>query len=68
MTALNALADEGDRVIGFEDSMRGYNSLKQAGISSAVLICPPSHPQLQIPADDKRLYVPSFTEVQKLFI
>jgi HAD superfamily hydrolase (TIGR01509 family) len=66
LAALRELKADGDRVIGFEDSMRGYISLQEAGVSTSVLICQPSHPQLQTPAEG-RLYVPSFTEVQKLF-
>lgn len=68
LKALQELKSEGDRVIGFEDSMRGYNSLKLAGVSSVVLICSSSHPQLQVPSQEKRLYVPSFVEIEKLFV
>jgi len=46
LKALEMLKAPGDRVIGFEDSMRGYESLKAAGVQTAVLICPASHPQL----------------------
>lgn len=43
--ALSKLAQPGDRVIGFEDSMRGLTALQKAGVEG-VLICPPDHPQL----------------------
>ena len=48
LAALKELKNEGDRVIGFEDSLRGYQSLKEAGVETAVLICPSDHPQLAL--------------------
>ncbi len=47
LTALKALAKPGDRVVGFEDSARGLTALKAAGVETALLICPPNHPQLK---------------------
>src|SRR5690606_32858515 len=35
-----------DRVVGFEDSLKGYMALKQSG-AKAVLICDENHPQMQ---------------------
>jgi beta-phosphoglucomutase len=67
LKALHELKDEGDRVIGFEDSMRGYESLKGAGVSTPVLVCASSHPQLRLPAEKGRLYVPSIELISKLF-
>ncbi len=66
LKALQELKSEGDRVIGFEDSMRGYNSLQQAGIPTPVLICHPSHPQLL--GAKPELLVSSFSEVNGLFV
>lgn len=67
LKALQELKSEGDRVIGFEDSMRGYISLKQAGVETAVLICHASHPQLKVPAEAGRLYANSFDEISRLW-
>jgi len=47
LLALETLKTEGDRVIGFEDSARGYESLKSAGVETAVLVCDFSHPQME---------------------
>lgn len=47
LTALKALAKPGDRVVGFEDSVRGLTALKEAGVQTTLLICPPDHPQLK---------------------
>lgn len=60
LRALKELKEPGDRVVGFEDSLRGYQSLKGAGVEVAVLICPSTHPQLQMNAHDVRLYATSF--------
>ena len=45
--AIAELGRPGDRLIGFEDSVRGLKALEGAGVSTRVLICPPDHPQLQ---------------------
>ncbi len=47
LKALGVLKEEGDIVIGFEDSYRGYTALKQAGTDTPILVCPSDHPQLQ---------------------
>lgn len=44
--AISMLGKVGDRMIGFEDTIRGYTALKGAGIEEAILICPANHPQL----------------------
>lgn len=66
LMALKALAVEGDRVIGFEDSMRGFQSLKDAGVGCAVLICSPEHPQLERFSEKDWSYVSSFETVSKI--
>lgn len=40
LKAINALAASGDRIIGFEDSLKGLKALVAAGIDKPVLICP----------------------------
>lgn len=60
LTALGELKDVGDRTIGFEDSLRGYQSLKEAGVSTPVLICSEHHPQLKLASSEARIYAPSF--------
>ncbi len=47
LTALKTLGAPTDRTIGFEDSLRGFQALKGAGISLPVLICSPDHPQMR---------------------
>jgi beta-phosphoglucomutase len=46
LTALKQLGQPGDRVIGFEDSMRGLKALREAGVAVTLLVCPLDHPQL----------------------
>jgi beta-phosphoglucomutase len=46
LTALARHGKPGDRVIGFEDALRGLDSLEAAG-ALGVLICSPEHPQLK---------------------
>jgi beta-phosphoglucomutase len=46
LKAIELLADPGDRIVGFEDSLKGINSLKQTA-ALPVLICDPSHPQMK---------------------
>ena len=60
LTALKALAEPGDRVIGFEDSVRGLTALKRAGVQIALLVCPPDHPQLGPPLS----FYPSLLDIE----
>lgn len=46
LKALEILADRGDRVVGFEDTLRGVQALQGASVLP-VLICPGDHPQLK---------------------
>ncbi len=63
--ALSLLAEKGDRVIGFEDSLRGLQSLLAAG-AEGVLICPPDHPQLVLEHAPKVPQFSSFLEIKEL--
>lgn len=45
--ALKLLGKEGERTIGFEDSMRGLRALLEAGIDHAVLVSSLDHPQME---------------------
>jgi len=60
--ALSRLAKPGDKVIGFEDSLRGLQSLLLAGVK-AVLVCPADHPQLQLEEMPKVPRYSSFLEM-----
>ena len=44
--AIDKLAEPGDRVIGFEDSLRGFNALSGSS-AFPVLICRNDHPQMK---------------------
>jgi len=46
LKALSLLAAQKDRVIGFEDSLKGLQALEAAKVKG-VLICSPDHPQLK---------------------
>jgi beta-phosphoglucomutase len=62
LKALQLLADRGDRIVGFEDSLRGVQALEQASIPS-VLICCKTHPQLKSPLLKGVKHFASFTEL-----
>jgi HAD superfamily hydrolase (TIGR01509 family) len=68
LTALHVLKQEGDRIIGFEDSYKGYRALQRAGVEHCVLICPPSHPQLEGLSlkESLQFYAPSFEDLEKV--
>jgi HAD superfamily hydrolase (TIGR01509 family) len=46
LKAVELLADPGDKIIGFEDTMKGVKALQAAGVQP-VLICDKEHPQLE---------------------
>jgi beta-phosphoglucomutase len=48
LEAIRRLGQDGDKTIGFEDSLRGIEALKRANVPP-VLICPDLHPQLEEP-------------------
>lgn len=52
LVAMQKLNEKQENIIGFEDSWRGFNALKRAGIKR-VLICPASHLSMheEIPKD-----------------
>jgi beta-phosphoglucomutase-like phosphatase (HAD superfamily) len=57
---MRQLEKPGDRVIGFEDSARGFQALKDAGVPTALLIAPQDHPQMKA---FKGTYFPSFNSI-----
>jgi len=62
LTAIKRIGKENDRMIGFEDSLRGIQALKGAGVQP-VLICPDLHPQL----DDPQLVdIPYFESLENI--
>ncbi len=64
LKAIGVLKEEGDSVVGFEDSYRGYKALVDAG-AKAVLVCPPDHPQLQEMDLSSVSHFPSFTSISE---
>lgn len=64
LKAIEMLGKRGDRVIGFEDSLRGIQSLVEAG-AFPVLICPPSHPQLLEVALERITHVHTFSSISR---
>jgi HAD superfamily hydrolase (TIGR01509 family) len=63
LAAIRQLGKPGDLVIGFEDSVRGFQALKEAGVSTALLIGPQDHPQMKA---FKGTYFPSFNSIVDL--
>ena len=64
--AIEVLADPGDKIVGFEDSLRGIQSL-QGTHAMPVLVCDPSHPQLRSSHLDGVQHFTSFTKIPKDF-
>jgi beta-phosphoglucomutase len=62
LKAISTLAKNDDRIIGFEDSIRGLRSL-QGTIAKPVLICQSTHPQLKTEKIDN---VPHFESLDKI--
>lgn len=60
--AINLLADQGDRIIGFEDSLKGIEALMQTK-AEPILICHKTHPQLQDPLSKKVVHFPSLEQM-----
>jgi len=63
-SAISRFAEEGDRIIGFEDSPKGLNALRRTR-AQAVLVCPPDSPYLSDPALASYAYYPSFTAINE---
>jgi HAD superfamily hydrolase (TIGR01509 family) len=63
LTAIKHLGKPGDRMIGFEDSTRGFQALKDAGVPTPLLIGPADHPQMK---EFKGTYFPSFSSIVDL--
>lgn len=61
--AISKYAQPMDKVIGFEDTLKGWTALNQSR-AKAVLICSRNHPQLQ----EKKnwIHYPSFSEIKDL--
>jgi beta-phosphoglucomutase len=67
LNAIEQLGQPKDRMIGFEDSVRGLKALRGAGVSVTLLICPQDHPQLKQPALLEGFYFPSFEAIPSGF-
>ena len=51
-----------EKMLGFEDSLRGIRSLEGAAITP-VLICSPDHPQMDEVSQESLRYYPSFVDI-----
>lgn len=63
--ALELLFDHGDKVIGFEDSFRGFQALRQTP-ALPILICDQKHPQLKQEELQGIHHFPSFSKIENL--
>jgi HAD superfamily hydrolase (TIGR01509 family) len=64
LKAIEQLGKPGDRLIGFEDSVRGLKALAGAGVATRLLICPPDHPQMNQEIAPEHLYFPTFRDIR----
>lgn len=62
LKAIEALGGAKEKMLGFEDALRGIRALEGAHITP-VLICPSDHPQMSEVEEDSLLYFPSFKEL-----
>lgn len=62
LKAIQMVGKKGDRIIGFEDSVRGLNALRQTP-ALAVLICPSHHPLLDIALEGGGIHFESFEHI-----
>jgi HAD superfamily hydrolase (TIGR01509 family) len=65
LRAIELYGKKGDKIIGFEDSIRGLKSLVQTPAVS-VLICSNDHPQMQGVLPEKTIYFSSFEGISSL--
>jgi beta-phosphoglucomutase len=62
LRAIQLYGQPGDRIIGFEDSVRGLQALKNTP-ALPVLICPSHHPLLEIAVEGDVVHFESFEEI-----
>lgn len=65
--AIRKYGIRGDRVIGFEDSLKGLRAL-MGTTAQPVLICPKDHPQLEASIDHTVIHYASFEEIPDLHL
>ena len=65
LRAIALYAAPGDRIIGFEDSIRGLQALQQT-MALPVLICPSSHPLLDLALQGNALHFESFEAISNI--
>ena len=61
LRAIELYGEKGDRIIGFEDSIRGLKALSQTS-AVPILICPSHHPLLEM-ATEQAHYFRSFADI-----
>ncbi len=61
--AIRLFLRPGGKVVGFEDTHRGLTALVSAGVTQPVLICDPSHPQMEQPVNAQVRHFVSFDVV-----
>lgn len=62
LRAIALYSHPGDRIIGFEDSLRGLQALQKTS-ALPVLICPPHYPLLEIASQGMVLHFESFEKI-----
>ncbi len=62
LKAIAMYGEKGDRIIGFEDSVRGFTALKGTP-ALPVLICPSHHPLLEMALEGGGLHFESFSSI-----
>lgn len=66
LKGIEMMGQDMDRIVGFEDSIRGLTALIGAGIKDAILICPADHPQMKNRLPEGVRHFTSFLEIRNL--
>jgi beta-phosphoglucomutase len=65
LKAIELYGKKGGKVVGFEDTVRGLEALRQTS-ALPVLICSEHHPLLAVARQGRGLHFPSFRSIQDL--
>ena len=66
LRAIELYGNKGDKIIGFEDTIKGFKALNQTPLVP-VLICVPNHPQLENLLGEQFFHYESFLDIEENF-
>jgi len=66
LRAIELYGNKGDKIIGFEDTIKGFKALNQTPLVP-VLICESNHPQLENLLGEQFFHYESFLDIEGNF-